>query len=104
MAETVKTQQGPPKPLPFHLQFVAGGIAGVSEIMVMYPLDGTWRTACWAVVHGIVYDMIVVKTRFQIQVGTGGAEGYTSITDCFRKIIQQEGWVLHCSHLHIELS
>lgn len=27
-------------PLPFHLQFVAGAIAGVSEISAMYPLDG----------------------------------------------------------------
>lgn len=29
-----------PKSLPFHLQFAAGAIAGVSEICVMYPLDG----------------------------------------------------------------
>lgn len=29
------------KPLPFHLQFVAGAVAGVSEILTMYPLDGT---------------------------------------------------------------
>lgn len=28
------------KTLPFHLQFAAGAIAGVSEICVMYPLDG----------------------------------------------------------------
>ena len=26
--------------LPVHLQFTAGAIAGVSEISVMYPLDG----------------------------------------------------------------
>jgi len=26
-------------PLPFHLQFAAGAIAGVTEILVMYPLD-----------------------------------------------------------------
>jgi solute carrier family 25 2-oxodicarboxylate transporter 21 len=26
--------------LPFHFQFLAGAIAGVSEILVMYPLDG----------------------------------------------------------------
>lgn len=31
----------PPVPLPFHMQFVAGAIAGVSEILTMYPLDGT---------------------------------------------------------------
>lgn len=28
-------------PLPAPLQFAAGGIAGVTEILVMYPLDGT---------------------------------------------------------------
>ena len=28
-------------PLPASLQFLAGGIAGVTEILVMYPLDGT---------------------------------------------------------------
>ena len=36
---------------------------------------------------------IVVKTRFQLQVGKGSAsEGYTSIADCFRKIVRQEGF------------
>ena len=58
-------------PLPFHLQFTAGAIAGVSEILTMYPLD-------------------VVKTRMQLQVGKQGA--YTSIMDCFRKIVRQEGF------------
>ncbi|KAJ1981322.1 hypothetical protein H4R33_005272 [Dimargaris cristalligena] len=62
-----------PAPLPFHYQFVAGAIAGVSEICTMYPLD-------------------VVKTRFQLQVGKGGADGYSSISDCFRKIIKNEGF------------
>ena len=33
----------------------------------------------------------VVKTRFQLQVGTGGADAYTSIGDCFKKIIKNEG-------------
>lgn len=61
------------KPLPFSLQFTAGAIAGVSEILTMYPLD-------------------VVKTRFQLQVGKPGAGGYTSILDCFSKIIKQEGF------------
>jgi solute carrier family 25 (mitochondrial 2-oxodicarboxylate transporter), member 21 len=68
------------RPLPFWMQFVAGGTAGVSEIMVMYPLD-------------------VVKTRFQLQVGSSSLstinhtsiERYTSIIDCFQKIIQHEG-------------
>ncbi len=27
------------KPLPFIYQFAAGAVAGVSEILVMYPLD-----------------------------------------------------------------
>lgn len=34
----------------------------------------------------------MVKTRFQLQVGKGGGEGYTSIADCFRKIIKTEGF------------
>lgn len=68
------------QPLPFHFQFIAGAIAGGTEIMTMYPLDGN-------------YNFIsVVKTRFQLQVGTGGTEGYSSITDCFKKIIKNEGF------------
>ncbi|KAG0272797.1 hypothetical protein BGZ95_011416 [Linnemannia exigua] len=66
-------QKAAPKPLPFQWQFVAGAVAGVSEILTMYPLD-------------------VVKTRFQLQVGTGGADGYSSIGDCFKKIIKNEGF------------
>lgn len=30
-------------PLPAPLQFAAGGIAGVTEILVMYPLDGIFN-------------------------------------------------------------
>ncbi|CAG8671823.1 21727_t:CDS:2 [Cetraspora pellucida] len=61
------------KPLPFLFHFIAGGIAGVSEILVMYPLD-------------------VVKTRFQLQVNTNtGGEKYTSVLDCLRKIVKNEG-------------
>lgn len=41
------------KPLPFHQSFIAGGIAGLSELAVMYPLD-------------------VIKTRAQLQVGGAG--------------------------------
>ncbi|KAL2913910.1 hypothetical protein HK105_206644 [Polyrhizophydium stewartii] len=56
-------------PLPMHYNLLAGAIAGVTEILTMYPLD-------------------VVKTRFQIQVGN--AE-YKSIVDCFQKIVKNEG-------------
>ncbi|KAF2003367.1 mitochondrial carrier [Amniculicola lignicola CBS 123094] len=61
------------KPLPFVYQFMAGAVAGVSEILVMYPLD-------------------VVKTRVQLQTGKGtGDEFYNGMVDCFRKIIKNEG-------------
>eukprot|EP00842_Homolaphlyctis_polyrhiza_P006461 jgi/Hompol1/6816/HPOL_003794-RA len=59
----------PDGPLPMHFSLLAGAIAGVTEIVAMYPLD-------------------VVKTRFQIQVGNSE---YTSIIDCFQKIIKNEG-------------
>ncbi|GAM89478.1 hypothetical protein ANO11243_075170 [Dothideomycetidae sp. 11243] len=62
------------KPLPFIYQFAAGAVAGVSEILVMYPLD-------------------VVKTRVQLQTGVGvGGDHYTGMLDCFRKIIKNEGF------------
>lgn len=65
-----------PKPLPFIYQFAAGAVAGISEILVMYPLD-------------------VVKTRMQLQVGkaSGAAaqEQYSGVVDCIKKIIQKEG-------------
>ncbi|KAH8808460.1 mitochondrial carrier domain-containing protein [Xylogone sp. PMI_703] len=62
------------KPLPFIYQFAAGAVAGVSEILVMYPLD-------------------VVKTRVQLQTGKGGgADQYNGMVDCFRKIIKNEGF------------
>ncbi|KAG7787185.1 hypothetical protein KL910_003847 [Ogataea haglerorum] len=60
------------RPLPFAYQFIAGAIAGVSEILVMYPLD-------------------VVKTRIQLQVGTGSKGEYTGIIDCLTKIVKNEG-------------
>ncbi|KIW06675.1 uncharacterized protein PV09_02380 [Verruconis gallopava] len=61
------------KPLPFIYQFAAGAVAGVSEILVMYPLD-------------------VVKTRVQLQTGKGvGEDAYSGMLDCFRKIIKNEG-------------
>ncbi|KAJ1948428.1 hypothetical protein FBU59_001599 [Linderina macrospora] len=59
-------------PLPFSFQFAAGAIAGVSEILCMYPLD-------------------VAKTRLMLQVGTGGADQYKSISDVFVRIVREEG-------------
>lgn len=62
------------RPLPFIYQFGAGAIAGVSEILVMYPLD-------------------VVKTRVQLQTATAtGADAYSGMVDCFSKIIKNEGF------------
>ncbi|EGC43081.1 mitochondrial 2-oxodicarboxylate carrier [Histoplasma capsulatum var. duboisii H88] len=62
------------QPLPFVYQFAAGAVAGISEILVMYPLD-------------------VVKTRVQLQEGAGaGEEAYKGMIDCFRKIIKNEGF------------
>ncbi|KAJ2403204.1 hypothetical protein GGI23_000133 [Coemansia sp. RSA 2559] len=65
---SAKTEQR----LPFHFQFAAGAIAGVSEILCMYPLD-------------------VAKTRLMLQVGKGGSDQYKSIFDVFRRIIKEEG-------------
>jgi solute carrier family 25 2-oxodicarboxylate transporter 21 len=40
-----------------------------------------------------MYPLDVVKTRFQLQVGSGvGEEVYTSIADCFKKIVKNEGF------------
>ncbi|KAL1992420.1 hypothetical protein VTN49DRAFT_4452 [Thermomyces lanuginosus] len=62
------------KPLPFIYQFTAGAVAGVSEILVMYPLD-------------------VVKTRVQLQKGAGtGEEAYKGMFDCLQKIVRHEGF------------
>lgn len=61
-------------PLPFVYTFMAGAIAGVSEILVMYPLD-------------------VVKTRVQLQTGkAAAADTYNGMFDCFSKIIRNEGF------------
>ncbi|SPO24202.1 probable ODC2 - Mitochondrial 2-oxodicarboxylate carrier [Ustilago trichophora] len=63
-----------PKPLPFYAQFTAGAIAGVTELLCLYPLD-------------------VVKTRMQLQgkAAVAGAEHYNGMVDAFRKIIATEG-------------
>jgi len=60
------------KPLPFQYQFLAGAVAGVSEILVMYPLD-------------------VAKTRMQLSSKSAGEDAYTGMVDVFRKIIKNEG-------------
>ncbi|KAI4859051.1 mitochondrial 2-oxodicarboxylate carrier 1 [Hypoxylon rubiginosum] len=62
------------KPLPFVYTFAAGAVAGISEILTMYPLD-------------------VVKTRVQLQTGKGtGIDSYNGMLDCFQKIIRYEGF------------
>ena len=58
-----------PKPLPFIYQFVSGAIAGVSEILVMYPLD-------------------VVKTRQQLAT----TNDYNGTINCLKKIVREEGF------------
>ncbi|KAI9359910.1 mitochondrial carrier domain-containing protein [Pilaira anomala] len=55
------------KPLPFGFQFLAGAIAGVSEILVMYPLD-------------------VVKTRAQLSTGAS-----TGIVETLKNMVKHEG-------------
>ncbi|XP_072313683.1 mitochondrial 2-oxodicarboxylate carrier [Eucyclogobius newberryi] len=53
-------------------QIIAGGSAGLVEICLMHPLD-------------------VVKTRFQIQRGTGDPNSYKGLGDCFRTVYRNEG-------------
>ena len=53
------------------MQVSAGGTAGFIEICAMHPLD-------------------VVKTRFQVQ-NKNSSTNYTSIADCLRKTIRNEG-------------
>lgn len=57
-----------PKSLPFIYQFLSGAIAGVSEILVMYPLD-------------------VVKTRQQLAT----TSDYNGTIRCLKKIVAEEG-------------
>ncbi|ODQ52446.1 mitochondrial carrier [Saitoella complicata NRRL Y-17804] len=56
MASSDLKSNGRDRPLPFVYQFAAGAIAGVTEILAMYPLD-------------------VVKTRAQLSVGGGQQMG-----------------------------
>ncbi|XP_077519567.1 mitochondrial 2-oxodicarboxylate carrier-like isoform X1 [Amblyomma americanum] len=58
------------------IQIASGGSAGFVEICLMHPLD-------------------VVKTRFQVQhnqlLAAAGEQRYTSIADCFRRMVRSEG-------------
>ncbi|EMR62509.1 putative mitochondrial 2-oxodicarboxylate carrier 2 protein [Eutypa lata UCREL1] len=67
------------EPLPFVYQFAAGAIAGVSE------------ASLWLTSYTTMYPLDVVKTRVQLQTGTGGADSYNGMLDCFRKIVRNEG-------------
>lgn len=58
------------RPLPFYYQFAAGAVAGLSELMVMYPLD-------------------VVKTRMQLQ---RGGEPTAGVVGALRTIVAKEGF------------
>jgi len=62
-----------PAPLPLWKYVFAGGVAGIVEILSMYPLD-------------------VVKTRLQLQQTGKSITGitYNGVMDCFGKIIKQE--------------
>lgn len=55
--------------MPFIYQFASGAIAGVSEILMMYPLD-------------------VVKTRQQLATDSA----YNGTIKCLRKIVKEEGF------------
>lgn len=57
------------KPLPFIYQFISGAVAGVSEILVMYPLD-------------------VVKTRQQLD----STNAYKGTLQSLKKIVSEEGF------------
>jgi solute carrier family 25 2-oxodicarboxylate transporter 21 len=65
-----KSTPSPPHHLPFHIHVFAGASAGLVEVLIMYPLD-------------------VVKTRLQLQHGTGK---YTSVVQTFKTIIAEEGF------------
>ncbi|ORX56796.1 mitochondrial carrier [Hesseltinella vesiculosa] len=56
------------QPLPFHFQFLAGAIAGISEISIFYPLD-------------------VVKTRAQLSSGAS-----VGIVETLKGIVSKEGF------------
>ncbi|KAJ7711009.1 mitochondrial carrier domain-containing protein [Mycena metata] len=57
------------KPLPFAANFIAGAIAGISEILTFYPLD-------------------VVKTRMQLETG----KSQHGLVGSFKTIVREEGF------------
>lgn len=63
--------------LPFIWQFSAGAIAGVSEICLMYPLDGIQYFCI----------IVVIKTRLQLETTRGSHSVFSIITG----IIKNEG-------------
>jgi solute carrier family 25 2-oxodicarboxylate transporter 21 len=65
---TTNTPPPKPPPLPFQWNLLAGAIAGVSEILTMYPLD-------------------LVKTRSQLSLTAS-----PSLFSTFGSIIKQEGF------------
>lgn len=70
---TLSSHAIPRTALPFYCQFSAGALAGVTELLCLYPLD-------------------VVKTRMQLQgASVPAADRYNGMMDCFRKIIASEG-------------
>lgn len=49
--------------------------------------------------HPTRYPLDVVKTRVQLQTGTGASAEYNGMVDCFRKIIKHEGCVFLWAHI-----
>ncbi|KAG4305750.1 hypothetical protein PORY_000660 [Pneumocystis oryctolagi] len=65
----------------FSVTFLAGAVAGISEILVMYPLD--------VVTENTLYiGSFKVKTRFQLSVGSSE---YTGMMNCLVSIVKKEG-------------
>jgi len=62
----------------------AGAVAGVTELCILYPLDGT-ESISHADLHP-THKQTVVKTRFMLQTGKN-----TSMLQCFQTIVAKEG-------------